>query len=174
MNRRSTRLAARIPEVLVAALWVLVAITLAACAWGTPGAESDRGQVAELTELRHTIAAVNADWVVAMQAHDAHRATQAYADDAIFVTRDGAVLVGREAIERATVQRVSNGSALLDGKLEDDGVEFVSSDLVYEWGHSALRWRAADGAERVTSGRFLTVWRLADGRRLEIVRNLTL
>jgi len=173
MNRRGFAWATRLPELLMGVLWASIAGGLAAGAWASSSA-SDKGEPDELSGLRRVIAGVNADWVVAMQSRDAHRAAQAYADDAIFVTRDGAVLLGRDAIERATAERVGNGSTLLDGRLDDDGLQAVSATLVYEWGHSALRWKQADGAIRATQGQFLTVWRRNADGRWEIARNLTL
>jgi len=173
MNRRGIAWAARLPELLVGALWVSIAVSLTAGAWAS-GTGAAAGEREDLSGLRRVIAGVNRDWVVAMQSHDAHRAAQAYADDAIFVTRDGAVLLGRDAIERATAERVGNGASLLDGRLDYDGLQPASATLVYEWGHSALRWKQADGAIRATQGRFLTVWRRNADGGWEIVRNLTL
>ena len=60
---------------------------------------------AVLADAKRTILSVNTDWVVAMRARDAHRATLAYAQDAIFVTRDGRVLTGHDEIGYARALR---------------------------------------------------------------------
>lgn len=46
--------------------------------------------------------------------------------------------------------------------------------LVYEWGHSSLKWKTADGKFQSTSGHFLTVWKQTSDAHWEIIRNLTL
>jgi ketosteroid isomerase-like protein len=131
----------------------------------------------DLADARRTILSVNADWVAATRAGDAHRATQAYAKDAVFITRDGRVMSGRNEIEKAALARITQGTTLVDGVLEDDGLQ-VAGTLVYEWGHSALKWKTANGQIQLTSGRFLTVWKHTsapgDQARWEIIRNLTL
>ncbi|WP_169337335.1 YybH family protein [Rudaea cellulosilytica] len=128
---------------------------------------------AVLAGARHTILSVNADWVVAMRAGDAHRATMAYARDAIFVARDGRVLTGREEIEKFAAEKMARGTTLVDGSLDDDGLQLAGA-LIYEWGHSALKWKTADGKLQSTSGHFLTVWRQTSDAHWEIIRNLTL
>lgn len=135
--------------------------------------QAPNAEDAVLASARRTILSVNADWVVAMRAGDAHRATMAYARDAIFVGRDGRVLTGREEIEKFVVEKIAHGPTLLDGSLDDDGLQLAGT-LVYEWGHSALKWKTAEGKLQSTSGRFLTVWRQAPDAHWEIVRNLTL
>lgn len=127
---------------------------------------------AVLASARHSILSVNADWVVAMRAGDAHRATMAYARDAIFVARDGRVLTGREEIEKFAAEKMARGTTLVDGSLDDDGLQLAGA-LVYEWGHSALKWKTADGKFQSTSGHFLTVWRQTSDAHWEIIRNLT-
>ena len=68
-----------------------------------------------LASARRTIVSVNADWIVATRAGDAHRATIAYARDAIFVGRDGRVLAGHEEIEKFITERIARGPKLVDG-----------------------------------------------------------
>ena len=135
-------------------------------------AQASNADEAVLASARRTILSVNADWVVAMRAGDAHRATQAYARGAIFVGRDGRVLTGREEIEKFSAERIARGPRLLDGSLDADGLQLAGA-LVYEWGHSALKWKSAEGKPQSTSGRFLTVWRQAPDAHWEIIRNLT-
>jgi ketosteroid isomerase-like protein len=128
---------------------------------------------AVLASAKRAILSVNADWVVAMRAGDAHRATIAYARDAIFVGRDGRVLAGHEEIEKSAGERIERGPTLVDGSLDDDGLQLAGA-LVYEWGHSALKWKTAEGKLQSTSGHFLTVWRQTPDAHWEIIRNLTL
>lgn len=135
--------------------------------------QASNTEQAILASAKRTILSVNADWVVAMRAGDAHRATMAYARDAIFVTRDGRVLTGREEIEKFVAERMVYGPMLLDGSLDDDGLQ-VAGAQVYEWGHSALKWKSAEGKLQSTAGHFLTVWRRAPDGHWEIIRNLTL
>ena len=140
----------------------------------SPGhGQTAKADEAVLASAKRTILSVNADWVVAMRAGDAHRATMAYARDAIFVARDGRVLKGREEIEKFAAEKMARGTTLLDGSLDDDGLQLAGA-LVYEWGHSALKWKTADGKLQSTSGHFLTVWRQTSDAHWEIIRNLTL
>jgi|GEM_PF-955958 len=141
----------------------------------SPGghAETSSTDAATLASAKRTMLSVNTDWVVAMRAGDAHRATQAYAKDAIFVTRDGRILAGREEIERLVADKMAQGPALLEGSLDDDGLQLAGA-LVYEWGHSSLTWKTREGKVQSTAGHFLTVWRRASDAHWEIIRNLTL
>ena len=135
--------------------------------------QTSNADEAVLASARRTILSVNADWVVAMRAGDAHRATIAYSRDAIFVGRDGRVLSGHDEIEKFAAERIAQGRTLLDGSLDDDGLQLAGA-LVYEWGHSSLKWKTAEGKLQSTSGRFLTVWRQTPDAHWEIIRNLTL
>jgi ketosteroid isomerase-like protein len=135
--------------------------------------QTSNADAALLASAKRTMLSVNADWVVAMRTGDAHRATQAYAKDAIFVTRDGRVLDGREEIEKLVAEKMAHGPTLLEGSLDDDGLQLAGT-LVYEWGHSALKWKTADGKIQSTSGHFLTVWKQMPDAHWEIIRNLTL
>lgn len=136
-------------------------------------AQTKSTEEAILASVRPTILSVNQDWVVAMRARDAHRATRAYAQNAIFVTRDGRVLMGHDEIEKFAANRIAQGPMLVGGSLDDDGLQVVG-ELVYEWGHSALTWKTGDGKLQSTSGHFLTVWKRSSDAHWEIIRNLTL
>ena len=125
----------------------------------------------ELDEVRARVEAVNEDWVKAIQAGDFHRSVQAYAEDAIFVARDGKIMTGPAAIEEAA--RARSGARLLDGALETDGLQ-AQGALYYEWGHSTLRWQQPDGSIRSTAGHFLTIWRHDSDGQWRVIRNLTL
>ena len=126
----------------------------------------------ELAKAKATIKAANVDWIDAVRARDAHRIAAPYAEDAINVTGKGVVIVGRAALEQAEAARFGKGPLLLDGSLEDDGLQ-VEGELIYEWGHSALRWKGPDGEIKRTSGQFLTVWRQEPDHQWRIIRNLS-
>jgi uncharacterized protein (TIGR02246 family) len=126
----------------------------------------------ELDEVRTRIDAVNQDWVKAIQAGDFRRSVEPYAEDAIFITRDGKIMIGPAAIEKAAQIR-SKELRLLDGSLETDDLRAVGS-LYYEYGHSALRWQQPDGTIRPTAGQFLTIWRHDPDGTWRVIRNLTL
>ena len=127
----------------------------------------------DFADAKRTILSVNADWITAMRARDPRRATLAYAKDAVFVARDGRVLSGHDEIEKATAERMAQGTTLIDGALLDDGLQVVGA-LVYEWGHSSLKWKTANGQFQSTSGQFLTIWKQTSDAHWEIIRNLTL
>ena len=80
---------------------------------------------------------------------------------------------GREEIEKVVAERMARGATLIDGALEDDGLQLVGA-LVYEWGHSSLKWKTTDGQIQSTSGRFLTIWKRTPDAHWQIIRNLTL
>jgi uncharacterized protein (TIGR02246 family) len=144
----------------------LVVLMTPACAVAAPSSD-------DVAAAKTVISAVNLDWVAAVQAHDAHRVAAPYAEDAVSVGRSGRVLAGRAAIEQAEAAQFASGPALLDGSLDDDGIQ-LQGELIYEWGHSALHWRDPDGTVRPSAGHFLTVWRLDPDHQWRIIRNLTL
>lgn len=126
----------------------------------------------ELDEVRARVEAVNQDWVKAIQAGDFHRSVEPYAEDAIFITRDGKIMVGPAAIEEAARTR-GKSAKLLDGTLQTDQLQAVGS-LYYEYGHGALRWQLPDGSIRPSNGQFLTIWRHDPDGIWRVMRNLTL
>lgn len=126
----------------------------------------------ELDEVRARVDAVNKDWVAAVQAGDFHRSAEPYAQDAVFITRDGKIMIGPAAIEEAAQAR-GKSAKLLDGTLQTDDLRAVGS-LYYEYGHSALRWQLPDGTIRPSNGQFLTIWRHDADGQWRVIRNLTL
>lgn len=126
----------------------------------------------ELAAARPTIAAVNADWVPAMQAGDAHRIAQAYAEDGVFVLPDGRVLAGRAAVEAAMQARFRPGVTYLGGGLTQDGVVSAAPGLIFEWGHGGIASRDAQGKTHTSSGPYLTVWKRGADGRWAIIRNM--
>jgi uncharacterized protein (TIGR02246 family) len=127
---------------------------------------------AELDDVRARVEAVNRDWVAAIQAGDFHRSVESYAADAVFVTRDGKIMVGPAAIEQAAEAR-GKSARLFDGTLETDDLRAVGG-LYYEYGHASLHWQQPDGTIRPTEGRFVTIWRHDPDGQWRVIRNLTL
>lgn len=143
------------------------ALAAAPCAWATTPEE-------EIAAARPTILAANADWVTAMQAHDARTIAAPYAEDGVFVLPDGRVLAGRAAIERAMAARFKPGVSITGGALHEDGITYVGDGLIYEWGHGGLTSRDATGHTHTSNGHYLTVWKRGGSGRWEIVRNMAL
>lgn len=127
---------------------------------------------AEIDDVRARVEAVNRDWVTAIRAGDFHRSVESYAADAVFVARDGKIMVGPAAIEEAAEIR-GKSARLLDGALETDDLRAVGP-LYYEYGHASLRWQQPDGTIRPTEGRFVTIWRHDPDGKWRVIRNLTL
>jgi uncharacterized protein (TIGR02246 family) len=132
---------------------------------GSPISSSD------LASAKSTIQAVNSDWIIAVKDRDAERIASPYALDAVNIGLDGRVLLGRSAIREAKSEWLRTAPILLDGSLQDDGMS-IEGELIYEWGHSSLRWRNSDGTVKSTSIRFLTVWRKDPDLKWRIIRNL--
>lgn len=131
---------------------------------------------AVLAGARAEIDAANAAWVPGLQRRDAAAITAAYADSALFVTGDGAVIRGRVAITAMYAARLPRLPEVRAGAVVQDGMAVVGPTLLYEWGHAWLELApSAAGAVPVRSGgRYLTVWRRERDGRWRIVRNLSL
>jgi uncharacterized protein (TIGR02246 family) len=127
-----------------------------------------------IASARADIDAANNGWVPALQQHDAEAIAGAYADDGLFITRDGRVIHGRAAITDMYAARFPQMGKVVDGAVVQDGITAVSNSLIYEWGHAWLALEAAEpGKPPVRSGgSYLTVWqRSADGH-WRITRNI--
>jgi uncharacterized protein (TIGR02246 family) len=126
----------------------------------------------EIASARPIIEAANADWVPAMQAHDAARIAAAYAKDGVFVLPDGRVLSGRAAIEAAMKARFMPGVTFPGGGLHQDGLAYAEGGLIFEWGHGGITSRDALGQGHTSEGPYLTVWKRGATGRWEIIRNM--
>ena len=100
---------------------------------------------ARIADARPAIDHANGDWLRAMRAGDAASIAAAYADDGVFVTRDGQAAKGREAVEALFVS--GSGASITGGGIVSQGLACGEAGLVYEWGQGEIRTRAADGAE---------------------------
>jgi uncharacterized protein (TIGR02246 family) len=59
---------------------------------------------------RQTIAAANAEWLMAMKRRDPHRIAAAYAEDAVLIVVTGEAVQGRAAIEQFMRDRFARSS----------------------------------------------------------------
>lgn len=119
------------------------------------------------------IDAVNADWVLAMEAGDAHRASLGFAEDSIFVGPTGQVLNGRAAYEAVVRARFAKGLKIVDGWVKQTDVRYVDNEVI-EWGHSLLMGVDAEGHKTPREGLYVAVWKQEKDGNWKIVRNLSL
>lgn len=123
---------------------------------------------------REIIARTNAAWVAAMKGRgDMTAAGEGFARDALFITPDGQVVRGRDAIVRFMKDRLASSGPAVSGGLVQDGLRREGS-LVYEWGHVTLQFTRRDGKPVRMTGRYLTVWAPNAAGRWRITRNLSL
>ena len=125
-----------------------------------------------VAEARPTIARANADWLPAMQAADADRIAEPYAEDGVFVLADGRTVVGRKAIAQMYRKSLAGGRKVLSGDIHQDGLYPAAGGLVIEWGHAGATSVDAAGKRTVSSGPYMTVWKKGADGRWAIVRNL--
>jgi uncharacterized protein (TIGR02246 family) len=142
----------------------LTALVLALAA---PAAAADN-----LASARATIARANAEWLPAMQAHDADRVAEPYAADGVFVLPNGQTIVGRAAVADFYRKQLAGGRRILKGGVHTDGLGEAAGGLVIEWGHGGLTSVDAAGKETTSSGPYMTVWKKGADGRWAIVRNL--
>lgn len=125
------------------------------------------------SDARTAIAAANADWIPALEKHDAAAIAAPYAQDGIFVTATGEVYKGRGAVAQLMRDRFAQMGTVVNGSLVQDGLT-RQGDLIYEWGHADLELAHEGAAPQHSRGRYLTVWQQAADGRWQIVRNLSL
>lgn len=142
---------------------------------GTAGVLQAAGRAAPVPlAARRTIARANAAWVAAMKGRgDMAAAGEGFARDALFITPDGQVVRGRQAIVRFMRDRLATSGPAVGGRLVQDGIRPEGS-LIYEWGHVTLQFAARGGQPVRTTGRYLTVWARNAAGRWRITRNLSL
>jgi len=134
-----------------------------------PAASAPRSAI---DEARPTIAKANADWLPAMEAADAARVAEPYADDGVFVLPNGQTVVGRRAIEEMYRKSLSAGRRVLNGDIHQDGLREAAGGLVLEWGHAGTTSVGAAGRKTTSAGPYVTVWKKGADGRWAIVRNL--
>ncbi|HUO94101.1 MAG TPA: SgcJ/EcaC family oxidoreductase [Rhizomicrobium sp.] len=132
---------------------------------------ADADPVPELAKKQ--IDAVNANWVLAMEAGDAHRASLGFAEDSIFVGPTGQVLNGRAAYEALVRGRFAKGLKITDGWVKQTDVRYVDDEVI-EWGHSKLMGTDAQGRKTMREGLYVAVWKQGKDGSWKIVRNLSL
>jgi len=150
--------------------WHAVA-SAAALVLGAGGA-SAMTPTEDLASAVPVIDQVDAEWLAAMQAGDAERLAAPYAPDAVFVTPAGRAVIGREAIAGLYRAGFADGSKVVGGGIQRDGVQSGGFGLVYEWGHGGAIRRGADGHEVAREGPYLTVWRRDAAGAWKIIRNM--
>ncbi|MDE3154323.1 MAG: nuclear transport factor 2 family protein [Acidobacteriota bacterium] len=123
---------------------------------------------------RQTIEHANAAWVAAMKGHgDMTAVSGGFAPDALFITPDGQIVRGGDAIVRFMKERLARSGPAVRGGLVQDGIRREGS-LVYEWGHVTLEFPPRDGKPVKMTGRYLTVWARDAAGHWQITRNLSL
>lgn len=138
----------------------------------TGRAELDTAAI--LASARPEIDAANAGWLAGLRQHDAGAIAAAYADSGLFISGDGAVTRGREAITRMYASRFPLLRPIRDGGVVQDGLSVLGPMRVLEWGYAWVEMVPERGAGTPvrSGGTYLTVWeREADGH-WRIVRNL--
>ena len=148
----------------------------ATLATGSLRAQMAFDTAAVLASPRPDIAAANSAWLPGLQKKDANAITAAFADSAIFITADGAVVHGRLAITRMYEARFPLLGKIERGEVVSEGLVAIKEDLVYEWGHATLEMASATpgGPPRRGGGAYLTVWRRSTNGHWLIVRNLAM
>jgi len=119
------------------------------------------------------IDAVNADWVLAMEAGDARRASKGFADDTVFVGATGHVRNGRSAYEAVLRDGFAKGLKIRDGWVKQTDVRYVDNEVI-EWGHSMLTGVDERGRNVTLKGLYVAVWKQGKDGNWKIVRNLSL
>lgn len=126
----------------------------------------------DLASARPEIDKANADWVPALQAGDVQKAAEPFADDAMFILGSGKTYTGRAAIEDFLKQRMTPGTKITGGSIQQDGIQVIRDGLIYEWGHGGTTKVDAQGKSQTSSGLYLTVWQRGTSGHWQIIRNL--
>ncbi len=148
----------------------IIVSTIAAFAVALISVQAKANPVPELAQKQ--IDAVNADWVLAMEAGDAHRASQGFADDAVFVSATGKIMTGRAAYEASVRDRFAKGVKIVEGWVKQTDARYVDSEVI-EWGHSMLMGVDAQGHKAPREGLYVAVWKQGADGNWKIVRNLS-
>ncbi|HEY9427027.1 MAG TPA: SgcJ/EcaC family oxidoreductase [Gemmatimonadaceae bacterium] len=138
----------------------------------TGRAELDTAAI--LASARPEIDAANAAWLPGLREHDAGAIAAAYADSGLFISPDGTVTRGREAIRRMYAARFPRLRPIRDGGVVQGGLTVLGPMRIAEWGYAWIDLEPERGAgpPARSGGTYLTVWdREADGH-WRIVRNL--
>jgi uncharacterized protein (TIGR02246 family) len=123
-------------------------------------------------KLDRAVEKANAEFIVAMKTGDAATIAAPYAEDASFITIDGACVQGRTEIEKMYRDRFARSGVAGSTKINSKRL-VVDNDLAYESGYGEIGL-LKDGKVSINGGRFLTVWQRQTNGEWKILRNVVL
>jgi uncharacterized protein (TIGR02246 family) len=123
-------------------------------------------------KLDRAVEKANAEFIVAMKTGDAATIAAPYAEDASFITIDGACVQGRTEIEKMYRDRFARSGVARSTKINSKRL-VVDNDLAYESGYGEIGL-LKDGKVSINGGRFLTVWQRQTNGEWKILRNVVL
>jgi uncharacterized protein (TIGR02246 family) len=109
-------------------------------------------------------------WIAAAERDDAAAVAAMYAEDAIFMTGDGATLNGRAAIEAGLAESFKANSGLT---VTEESSE-ASGDVSYSTGQWQQKIATPDGKTVDAEGRYLVITKLQTDGTLKIVRHVSI
>jgi len=123
-------------------------------------------------KLDRAVEKANSEFIVAMKTGDAATIAAPYAENASFVTIDGACVQGRAEIEKLYRDRFARAGLAQSAKINSKKL-VVDNDLAYESGDGEIGL-LKDGKLSIYNGRFLTVWQRQTNGDWKILRNVVL
>ena len=123
-------------------------------------------------KLDRAIEKANSEFIVAMKTGDAATIAAPYADNASFITIDGACIQGRTEIEKTYRDRFARFGLAHSTKIDSKKL-VVDGDLAYESGYGEIGLMK-DGKLSINGGRFLTIWQRQANGDWKILRNVVL
>jgi uncharacterized protein (TIGR02246 family) len=123
-------------------------------------------------KLDRAVEKANAEFIVAMKTGDAATIAAPYAEDASFITIDGACVQGRTEIEKMYRDRFARSGVARSTKINSKRL-VVDNDLAYESGYGEIGL-LKDGKVSINGGRFLAVWQRQTNGEWKILRNVVL
>ncbi len=123
-------------------------------------------------KLDRAVAKANSEFIDAMKTGDAATIAAPYAEDASFITIDGACIQGRTEIEKMYRDRFARSGLASSTKINSKRL-VVDNDLAYESGYGEIGL-VKDGKLSINGGRFLTVWQRQKNGEWKILRNVVL
>ena len=123
-------------------------------------------------KLDRAVEKANSEFIVAMKTGDAATIAAPYAENASFLTIDGACVQGRAEIEKLYRDRFARAGLAQSAKINSKKL-VVDNDLAYESGDGEIGL-LKDGKLSIYNGRFLTVWQRQTNGDWKILRNVVL
>lgn len=153
---------------------ILLPLLLFACLAGCRTSAPSASNAETIASAKGDIDAANEGWIPALRKHDAAAIASAYADEGLFIARDGSVVRGRDAVATMYEARFPQMREILDGAIVQDGITAVSPTMIYEWGHAWLELAPATAGQAPvrSGGTYLTVWQRAGDGHWRITRNI--